>query len=90
MALDTSLRAIACEVGCSRGRVGELLRAHDELSGRVMVILGNGDLTEGGRQLSLLSYRDLRAVLGIPAAYSMRRIHEVEAKLGGGRSARPS
>ena len=71
--LDISVRALALEVGCSHGRAGELLKMHDELSGRVALFLGWGDVTEGERLLSRLSYRDLRSILTIPATSVMRR-----------------
>lgn len=71
---DCSVRALAREVGCSRGRAGELLKMHDELSGRVALCLGWGDPAEGERLLSRVSYRALRSVLAIPAAYVMSRV----------------
>lgn len=49
----------------------------DELSGRVALFLGWGDATEGERMLSRLSYRELRTVLAMPAAYTMMRVEQL-------------
>jgi hypothetical protein len=82
LGLECSIRALAREARCSRGRAGELLKMHDELSGRVALFLGWGDTNEGERLLSRLSYRDLRAVLTIPVANVMTRVSEIRRLLG--------
>lgn len=72
-----SVRFLARELRCSHGRAGELLKAHDELSGTVALYVGWGDESEGHRILARLSYRDLRAVLAMPVANRLARARAI-------------
>ena len=76
MGVDASVRSLAREVGCSRGRAGELLQFHDAFASE-LVLLGLGNAKEGEEMLSRLSYRQLREILTIDSRMSMTRIFTV-------------
>ncbi len=83
---DSSVRAIARAAGCSSGRAGELLKIRDAFPDSLVLQIGirtdAGDddplqplPDRGTAQLSLLSYRALRAASRIPSV--LARVAEV-------------
>lgn len=80
---DCSVRTLAGEAGCSRGRAGELLKMHDMLSGDVALYVGWGDSAEGERLLARLSYRELRSAMALPAPSAIRRALSIQRMAAG-------
>jgi hypothetical protein len=76
--LSDSITAIADEIGCSRGRVSELLSIRGAFDAETVSQIGLGDSLEGEELLSRLSYRDLRSLLrnsgGILRVFAVRRL----------------
>lgn len=72
------------------GRAGELLKMHNELSGRVLLFLGWDDRVEGERLVLLLSYRALRSVLAIPPTATMLRVEALRRMSGSNPLEEPS
>jgi hypothetical protein len=79
--LDASVRALARQLGCSRGRVGELLHIYDAFSSE-FILLGDRNV-RGEDRLRRLSYRQFREVLKVEAWMTLtsvdlvRRLSEV-------------
>jgi hypothetical protein len=74
--LDTSVRAIATEVGCSRGHAGDCLKIRDAFSDALLYFIAeNGTQDDGRARLARLSFRALRSLARLPT--HLARIREV-------------
>lgn len=73
--LDVSVRAIANDVGCSRGHAGDCLKIRDAFSDTLLHFIGENDSQDDGRvRLARLSFRTLRSLARLPT--DLARIRE--------------
>jgi hypothetical protein len=72
--LDASVRAIATEVGCSRGHAGDCLKIRDAFNDTLLHFVGENDSQDGGARLARLSFRTLRSLARLPTG--LARIRE--------------
>lgn len=73
--LDASVRAIATEVGCSRGHAGDCLRIRDAFNDTLLYFISdNGSQDDGHARLARLSFRTLRSLARLPT--HLARIRE--------------
>lgn len=73
-----SVRTLAQMLGCSHGRVGELLQIHDAFPRGMLVLIGDGDTRCGEERLARLSYRQLRRIVAVQPLSRLLRAHAVQ------------
>ena len=81
--LDASVRALARELACSRGRAGELLQIYDVFASD-LILIGKGNTRRGEELLTRLTFRQFRELLRIDARMTMTRIFAVQQMSDGG------
>jgi hypothetical protein len=65
--LDISVRAVATELGCTRGHAGDCLKIREAFSDTLLSFIGENDSQDDGHaRLARLSFRTLRSLARLP------------------------